>query len=143
MLVVDVTFCYVIVIYVFKKNFNTIFCVNGFIVILLLPLILIEQHLFSLEIFVYDGRFAGWKDKWWLIIFEVWLTEIRRLALFPAEPLSEILTTANLWHAASRILSLCRTWDQALLNKVCSSGNHYTTPLFGCNGKFWDMIFNF
>ena len=34
---------------------------------------------------------------WW-IVFVVWLTDGRRLALFPAGILSEILTTANLRH---------------------------------------------
>ena len=35
------------------------FCVNGFIVILLLPLLLIEQHFFHQRFYVYGGRFAG------------------------------------------------------------------------------------
>ena len=65
---------------------------------------------------------------WWWIVFGVWLTDERRLAYFQPGPLSEILTIANLRHAASRIwicadpefrvcwMKLCSSWT-----KLCSS----------------------
>ena len=71
----------------------------------------------------------------------VWLTDERRLALFPAgtivnHPLSEILTISNLRHAASRIWTcaepefrLCWKWDIAAVQPQWY--NHYTTvPIY-------------
>ena len=43
------------------------------------------------------------KTNWWWILSTVWLTKERRLTLFPAGKLSEILTIANLWHSASSV----------------------------------------
>ena len=59
--------------------------------------------------------------------FVVWLTDERRLVYFRSDPLPEILTIANLQHAA------CRTWTsmepkfRLCWMKLCSSDNHYTT----------------
>ena len=62
--------------------------------------------------------------------FVVWLTDERRLALFPAGTLLEILTIANLWHAASRVWTCAEPEFRLSWMKLCSSDsgdNHYTT----------------
>ena len=42
-------------------------------------------------------------------------------------PLSEILTIANLWHAASRVWTCAEPEFRLSWMKLCSSDNHYTT----------------
>ena len=54
----------------------------------------------------------------------------RQKALMPyfqPGPLSEILTIANLWHAASRVWTCTESEFRLCLMKLCSSDNHYTT----------------
>ena len=51
------------------------------------------------------------------LLFFDWLTDERRLILFPVFNFSEIVTIANLQHDAQD-LSLCSTRVQALLNEV-------------------------
>ena len=64
----------------------------------------------------------------------VWLTDKRLLALFPAEPLSEILTIGNLWYTASRIWICAEPEFTLSWMKLYSSDYHYTTaPQFLCN----------
>ena len=68
----------------------------------------------------------GWFDDWWWIVFTEWLTDERRLVLFPAT-FSDILTLTNLRLAASRIY-ICKDPDLRLWwMKLCSSDNHCTT----------------
>ena len=60
-----------------------------------------------------------WWWWWWLwIIFVVWLTEERHLALFPARI---IVIDRHHWESPTRReqdLILCNTWVQTLLNDV-------------------------
>ena len=64
---------------------------------------------------------------WWSwIVFVVWLTEERYLALFPAEALSEILTIAILRHTASRVWNCAEPEFRRSGMKLCSSDNHCT-----------------
>ena len=64
---------------------------------------------------------------WWWIVFVVWLTHERRLVLFPAGTISEILTIVNLRHAASRIWSCAEHQFRFSWMKLCSSDNYYST----------------
>ena len=64
-----------------------------------------------------------WWWWWWWIVFVAWLTDERRLALFQPEPLSEILTIANLRHAANK------TWTCAEPEfRLCRAVVITTTP---------------
>ena len=58
-----------------------------------------------------------WWWCWWWIVFVVWLTNERHLALFPARTI-----VRDPHHRKSptgcKDLNLCRTWVQALLNEV-------------------------
>ena len=63
---------------------------------------------------------------WW-IVFVVWLTDERRLALFPAGKLSEILTTANLRH---RVWTCAESEFRLIGMKFCGSDNYGTTVFF-------------
>ena len=63
---------------------------------------------------------------WWWIVFVVWLTEERHLALFPAGALSEILTIAILRHTASRVWTCAEPEFRRNWVKLCSSDNHCT-----------------
>ena len=67
--------------------------------------------------------------NWWWIVFVVWLTDERRLALFSAGPLSEILTIANLRHA-SRVWTCAEPEFRLSWMNLCSSDNHYTPAPF-------------
>ena len=58
------------------------------------------------------------KQWWWWIGFVVWLTDKRRLALFPG---------MSLWHNASRIWTCTEPEFGLCWMKLCSSDNHYTT----------------
>ena len=48
---------------------------------------------------------------------------------FQPGPLSEILTIANLWHAAIRIWTSAEPGFRLWWMKLCNSHNHYTTTL--------------
>ena len=63
----------------------------------------------------YDWDIEWW---WWWIVFVVWLTGERCLALFPA---GTIVRDPHHLESPTRCkqdLNLCRTWVQALLNEV-------------------------
>ena len=47
-------------------------------------------------------------------------------SLFHSRPLSEMLTIANLWHAACRIWTFAGPEFRLCWIKLCSSDNHYT-----------------
>ena len=68
-----------------------------------------------------------WWWWWWLwwIFFVVWLTDKKRLALFPAGTI--VFTIVNLQHAANRICSCAEPEFRFWWIKLRSSDNHYTT----------------
>ena len=55
---------------------------------------------------------------WWWIVFVVWLTDKRHLALFPVGNI--VIDSHHLEFSTRRDqdLNLCRTWVQALMNEV-------------------------
>ena len=63
---------------------------------------------------------------WWWIVFVVWLTDERRLALFPAGAIVIDLTIANLQPAASGVRTCAEPEFRRSWMKFCSSDNHYT-----------------
>ena len=63
----------------------------------------------------YSPEFFPW------IVFGVWLTDKRRLALFP-----EILTIANLWHAVYRTWTCAEPEFSLWWMKLLSSDSHNT-----------------
>ena len=63
---------------------------------------------------------------WWWIVFAEWLTDESRFTpYFQPGPLSEILTIANLRHAASRVWTCAESEFRLYWMKLCSSDNHY------------------
>ena len=67
--------------------------------------------------------------------FVIWLADERPLASSLPGPLSEILTIANLQHAASRIWTFSEPEFRRSWMKSCSSDNLYTTaPHYGTIG---------
>ena len=73
-------------------------------------------------------------DDEMIIVFLVWLTEQKWLALFPAGTIvREILTIVNLRHAASRLWTSAEPKFRLSRKKLCSSDNHCTTaPQLRC-----------
>ena len=69
---------------------------------------------------------------WWWLLFVVWLTDERRLALFPSvttvrDPHHRESPTRLVWTCAEPEFSL--SWM-----KLCSSDNHYTTTPHAASG---------
>ena len=68
--------------------------------------------------------------RWWWIVFVVWLTDERRLVLFPAGTIvivGTIFTIANLRHAVSRVWTCTEPEFRLSWMELSSSDNHYTT----------------
>ena len=59
------------------------------------------------------------------------------MMIFSWESLSEILTIANLWHAASRIWTCTELEFRLNWMKLCSSDNHHTTASTN-HANIWD-----
>ena len=59
--------------------------------------------------------------------FVVWLTDKRRLAIFPAGTIVKDPHHRESSTHCEQDLNLRKTWDQASLNKLYSSDNYYTT----------------
>ena len=55
---------------------------------------------------------------WWWIVFMIWLTDERRLTLFPAGTIVRDPHHRESPTHREQDLNLCRTWVQALLNEV-------------------------
>ena len=70
--------------------------------------------IFSSLVYQFSLKWWGW--WWWWIVFVVWLTDERRLGLFPA---GTIVTDPH--HCESPTISFRLSWI-----KFCSSDNHYT-----------------
>ena len=80
-------------------------------------------------------------DEWWWVVFVVWLTNERHLALFPPGRLSEILTIANVRHPATRIWTCTEPEFRLSGMKLCSSDNCYTVAPHGENNSWSPKIF--
>ena len=112
---------------------------EGF-VLLLAPIISHLQTLVYYHELLYPYPFAKWQTLfnslvffylyffwWWWIVFVVWLTGKRRLALFLTGTIAGILTIANLRHYANRIWTCVEPDLRLRWMKLCSSDNHCTT----------------
>ena len=65
-----------------------------------------------------------WWWLWWWIVFVVWLTDERRLALFPA---GTIVRDPHHLESPSRVWTCAEPEFKLSWMKLCSSDNHYTT----------------
>ena len=78
---------------------------------------------------------------WWWIVFMVWLSDERHLALFPVGTIVRDPHHRESPTRREQGLNLQRTWIQACWMKLCSSDNHYTTA-FDCNALTVKLIQN-
>ena len=62
-----------------------------------------------------------------LVLLYGWLKRGTLTYYFQPRPLSEILTTANLWHSASRVWTCPEPEFKLSWMKLCSSDNNYST----------------
>ena len=72
-----------------------------------------------------------------IIVFVVWLTGERRLALFSVGTISEILTIVNLRHTTSRIWNRAEPEFRLCWMKMCSGDDQYATAS-SCNA--WCLL---
>ena len=87
--------------------------------------------------FIFEGANTDADDE--LLLWYGWPTKLFNHINQPG-PLSEILTIANLWYAASRIWTCAEPDFRLCRMNLCSSDNHYTTASRGLSGtKFHSL----
>ena len=76
-------------------------------------------------------KMCWWWWWWWWIAFAEWLTDKRHFTpYFQSRPLSEILTIANLRHAANRVWTCAESEFRLWWMKLSSNDNHGATELW-------------